>query len=130
MSAIGWGLTFSFTLSSWQAVSAQLYLMGAGNVEYRPMFDYWLRMASAVFGCIGAASALACLRPPSFVTLIRLLGPFHLFLGTVLTHAAIRNHLTMALHPTFVPDITFCFLSGLLIQLPLTMRVNASKCCH
>lgn len=118
-SAVGWGTSLTFTFASWQAVAAKLYLMGAGTIEYRPLLDYWMRMASAAFGCIGIASALACLYRIPFRNLIRLLGPFHFVMGIVLAVAASRNHLTMALHPTFVPDIVFCFFTGTLIQLPL-----------
>jgi len=118
-SAAGWGISFSFTFASWEAVAAQFRLMGAGSIEYRPLLDYWLRMASAAFGCIGIASLLACLRHIAFRNLIRLLGPFHYVMGISLAVAAYRNHLTMALHPTFGPDIVFCFFTGTLIQLPL-----------
>jgi hypothetical protein len=95
--------------------------MGAGMMKYKPLLDYWLRMASATFGCIGVASALACFRPVFFQGLILLLGPLHLFLGVVLTIAAISNHLHTGSHPTFVPDITFCYLTAILIITPLAV---------
>jgi predicted anti-sigma-YlaC factor YlaD len=88
-------------------------------MEYRPLLDYWLKMASATFGCIGIASLCAGMRPHRFEGMIRLLGPFYVFLGVVLTVAAIKNHLSMDAHPTFVADITFCFLTALLISVPL-----------
>ena len=119
ISVIGWGISFFFTFASWADASDQLYVMGAGNIPYRPLLDYWLKMASSVFGCIGIASAIACVRPEPFIGLIRLLVPFHLFVGVTLTVAAYWNHLTPTLHPTFIPDITFCFLVALLIGFPL-----------
>ena len=119
VSFVGWGISFYFTFASWPAAAAQLDGMGAGPIEYRPLLDYWLRMASAVFGCVGLASLAAFFQPHAFVGLIRLLGPFHLVIGATLTAAAIRNHLTPDLHPTFLADITFCFLTALLILLPL-----------
>lgn len=119
VSACGWGISFFFTFSSWTSAAKQLYEMGAHEIQYDPLLDYWLRMASATFGCIGIASALACIRPMGFVGLIRLLGPFHFIIGTTLAIAAHRNHLTSALHPTFIPDIVFCFLAASLIQVPL-----------
>src|SRR4051794_2663979 len=66
VSAAGWGISFYFTFASWSAAADQLYSMGAGVIAYRPMFDYWLKMASSVFGCIGIGSALACWRPRTF----------------------------------------------------------------
>lgn len=119
LSAIGWGISFSFTFTSWSTASNQLYDMGAKHIADDPLLDYWLKMASSVFGCIGLASALACFKPQTFAGLIALLGPFHFFVGTVLAVTACRNGLNPKAHPSFIPDITFCFLTGLLIQLPL-----------
>jgi hypothetical protein len=121
LSSIGWGISFLFTFSTWDSASDQLYVMGAGRLEYRPLLDYWLRMASAAFGCIGIASALACVRPLFFQGLIVLLGPFHLFMGIVLAVSAVNNDLNMEAHPTFVPDITFCFVTAILILVPLAV---------
>jgi predicted anti-sigma-YlaC factor YlaD len=119
LSSIGWGISFLFTFSSWDSASDKLYLMGAGYVGYRPLLDYWLKMASATFGCIGIASALACYRPTLFESLVWLLGPFHAFIGVVLLVSAISNNLNTDRHTTFVADITFCFLTAILISLPL-----------
>jgi hypothetical protein len=119
ISACGWGISFFFTFAPWQTASWQLREMGANEIPYDPLMDYWLRMASCAFGCIGIASVLACLRPEKFTGLIVLLGPFHWIVGTTLVVAATNNHLDPDLHPTFIPDITFCFLAGLLILAPL-----------
>jgi predicted anti-sigma-YlaC factor YlaD len=119
LAAVGWGISFLFTFSSWEAASDQLYLMGAGTIEYRPLLDYWLKMASAAFGCIGIASALACWKPVRFEGLVWLLGPFHAFMGVVLTVSAIQNDLERSQHPMFVADITFCFVAAVLISAPL-----------
>lgn len=118
-SVCGWGISFYFTFAPWPDATAQLMDMGAAEIRYDPLLDYWLRMASVVFGCIGIGSLLAFLRPESFASFIRLLGPFHLIVGATLAIAAWKNHLEPRLHPTFLPDITFCFVTGLLIQIPL-----------
>ena len=125
LSSIGWGVSFVFTFSTWDSASNYLYQMGAGMMQYKPLLDYWLRMASATFGCIGVASALACIRPAFFQGLILLLGPFHIFLGVVLTVAAVGNHLHAVSHATYVADITFCFLTAILIITPLV-----ATCCR
>jgi len=91
------------------------------------MLDYWLRMASAAFGCIGIASGLACLRPVFFQGLILLLGPFHVFVGIVLVAAAVSNHLNTNDHTTFVADITFCFVTAILIIVPLAVTYVRGK---
>ena len=122
LGSVGWGISFYFTFSPWDSASDQLYLMGAGAIEYRPLLDYWLKMASAAFGCIGIASALACARPALFEGLVWLLGPFHWFMGVVLVASAITNHLNPDLHPTFIADITFCFVTAILITVPLAVK--------
>lgn len=127
LSSIGWGISFMFTFSSWDSAADQLYLMGAGRLDYNPLLDYWLKMASASFGCIGIASALACWRPAIFEGLVWLLGPFHAFIGAVLTAAAMVNHLSTDRHPTFVADITFCLITAVLISLPLLMSLRCGK---
>ena len=128
LSACGWGISFFFTFASWGVATEQLQDMGANEIPYDPLLDYWLRMASSAFGCIGIGCALACLRPTGFFGLIRLLGPFHLIVGTTLAIAAYHNQLTPKLHPTFIPDIVFCFVSGILIQIPLLREsVTESK---
>lgn len=119
LSSIGWGISFLFTVSSWESASEHLYLMGADRIEYQPLLDYWLRMASATFGCIGIASAVACIWPARFEGLVCLIGPFHGFIGTVLATSAISNHLKTERHPTFVADITFCYVTALLVSIPL-----------
>lgn len=119
LSSAGWGISFLFTFTSWEFASDQLFLMGAARMDYQPLLDYWLKMASAAFGCLGIASALACAWPERFHGLIMLLGPFHAFMGLVLSVSAKANGLTTDLHPTFAADITFCFLASLLISAPL-----------
>lgn len=126
-SSMGWGISFIFTFSSWDSASNQLYLMGAEPIEYQPLLDYWMKMASAAFGCIGIGSALACMRPVLFRGFILLLGPFHLFVGTVLVVSAGINQLNTEYHPTFVADITFCFITAFLIMTPLAVTLYRSK---
>ena len=53
LSAVGWGIALSFTIATWKGAADYMYTMGAGQVEYRPLMDYWMRMASVVMGCIG-----------------------------------------------------------------------------
>ena len=119
VSAVGWGIALFFTFAPWNAAADQLESMGAGFIPYHPLADYWLKMASAVFGCIGLASAIACFRPQRFESFIRLLGPFHFVIGIILAISAYQNGLNPKVHISFVPDIVFCFLAGTLIQLPL-----------
>ena len=126
LSAVGWGIALSFTFSTWKGAAEYMHTMGAGHVEYRPLMDYWLRMASVVMGCIGLASLLAARKPQSYVSVIRLLGPFHFIVGATLLISALNNGLRVDRHPTFIPDIVFCFLTGILIWFPV-LRAQRAK---
>jgi hypothetical protein len=70
LSACGWCISFFFTFVPWDVAANQLYDMGANKIAYDPLLDYWLRMASSAFGCIGIASALACMWPTRFAGMI------------------------------------------------------------
>jgi hypothetical protein len=115
----GWGISFFFTIESWERAVARLQQMGAEPITYQPLMAYWLKMASAVFGCIGIASGLAFHWPQRFAAVIQLLAPFHLIVGVTLITAAIGNDLSPARQPTFVWDIAFCFTVATLVGLPL-----------
>lgn len=121
LSAVGWGVALTFTFATWGGAADYMYEMGAGRVEYHPLLDYWLRMASVVMGCIGVGSLLAARKPEAYGSLIRLLGPFHVIVGVTLVVAAVKNGLRVGEHPTFIPDIVFCFLCGGMIWLPLIL---------
>ncbi|GAA5127026.1 hypothetical protein JIN84_09235 [Luteolibacter yonseiensis] len=125
LSACGWGISFFFTFAPWQMAADQLWEMGsAERMPYDPQLDYWLRMASSAFGCIGIASALACVSPAKFPGMIRLLGPFHLIVGTTLAVSAHLNHLDPVHHLTYRADITFCFATAFLILAPLVREAR------
>lgn len=130
VSAVGWGISFFFAWTPWAVAADQLDGMGAGAIEYRPLLDYWMRMAGTAFGCLGIVSALACLYPQRFISLIALLGPFHYFMGITLAVSAFRNQLEPSLHPTFIPDIVFCFLVGTLISVPMLRASLTSSRSH
>lgn len=122
LSACGWGISFFFTFAPWQMAADQLWEMGARRMPYDPLLDYWLRMASSAFGCIGIASALACVLPQKFPGMIGLLGPFHLIVGTTLAVSAHLNHLDPEHHFTYRADITFCFVTSFLLIVPLVRK--------
>lgn len=123
----GWGISFAFLFSPWEASVTQLQSMGLSDLTYEPILDYWLRMAAATFGCVGMAAGLACWKPERFRILIQLLGPFHLFLGIVLLVAAQQNALRSDIHTSYVVDIPFCFLVGVLLLIPTLTNARRLK---
>lgn len=122
LGACGWIISFFFTFAPWDMARDQLYEMGSRPLRHDPMLDYWMRMASATFGCIGILLGIVCARPTGFLPLIKLLGPFHFLIGTILLVSAINNRLSPPQHVSFIADITFCFVTGLFIQIPLLLE--------
>src|SRR5262245_21909891 len=84
ISAFGWSISFYFTFHMWPEAVEWLYGMGAGPIDYQPLLGYWLKMASAVFGCIGVVAALAAFRPGRYVAIIHFLAWLHLVVGVTL----------------------------------------------
>lgn len=119
--ACGWIISFFFTFVPSDMARNQLYEMGSRPLRHDPMLDYWMRMASATFGCIGILLAIICARPSRFIPLIKLLGPFHFIMGAILLVSALNNHLAPPQHTSFIADIAFCFITALLIQFPLVL---------
>lgn len=124
LSAFGWGLSFVFTIEPWNSAVLRLYQMGAETIAYQPLLAYWLKMASAVFGCLGVASAVCFMRTERMIEVIRLLVPLHLIVGITLVSSAVSNKLDPAVHKSFVADISFCFLTAALIGVPLAIQAR------
>ena len=124
LSAFGWGLSFVFTIEPWDRAVLRLYQMGAEQIPYQPLLAYWLKMASAVFGCLGVASAVCFMRTERMIEVIRLLVPLHLIVGITLIGSAMSSKLDPAIHKSFVADITFCFVTAGLIGVPLAIQAR------
>lgn len=126
-STIGWGIAFVFTVLPWQQAVERLYVMGATPLAYEPLLAYWLKMSSAVFGCIGLASLVCFRRTERMLDTVRLLVPLHLIVGSVLIWAAFENHLDPAVHHSFLFDIAFCFVTAALIGVPLAIQARRMR---
>jgi hypothetical protein len=127
LSAFGWGLSFVFTIEPWNRAVLRLYQMGAEQIPYQPLLAYWLKMASAVFGCLGVASAICFMRTERMIEVIRLLVPLHLVVGITLVCSAASNKLDPAIHKSFVADIAFCFVVAGLIGVPLAIQARRRR---
>lgn len=112
LGAIGWGSSIIFVVSSWEFYNNILAAIGASPVPYKPMFDYWLKMASIVFVCFGILFLLAFLNIEKYKAIIPVLGLFSIIIGSVLLFAAISNNLNLNQHLAFVVDVFFCYFVG------------------
>lgn len=112
LAASGWAISFIFTFSSWRRGVDILSHMGADFIKYQGVLDYWLKMASSVFGCIGIIYFICYLYPDENVKTIRFLSGLSIFVGTILVYAAIKNNLVYPNQPTFPIDIAFCYFTG------------------
>jgi len=112
---LGWFISFIFTFSSWEFSTKILYGMGAKNIEYQPLLDYWLKMASSAFGCLGLLFFAAYRNNNQYKNLIPLLGYGSIFIGIILLISGMNNSLKADLHPTRYIDLLFCFGVGTLI---------------
>jgi hypothetical protein len=86
--------------------------MGAGIIKYQGVLDYWLKMASSTFGCLGVIYFICFLYPDENWRTIRYLSCLSIFVGTTLVYSVIQNGLTYPDQPTFPIDIGFCLFTG------------------
>jgi hypothetical protein len=75
-----------------------------------PMYDYWLRMASSVFGFLGVLFLILAIRPEKFANVLPLAGCFMLLEGIVLLVHGLRLHLPLT---PMAGDVSFCLLCGI-----------------
>jgi len=114
----GWLISFAFTFTSWAHSHEQLVQMGMQPMAHQPLLNYWLKMASAAFGCLGIIFLITSYRPEKFKHLNYMLAGLSAFVGSVILFTALSENLTHAQHPTFIIDIIFCYLTATLIFLP------------
>jgi len=89
--------------------------MGAQEIEYQPLLGYWLKMASATFGCLGLMFFVCLLNPSKHYLTSRLLAFLSIAVGIVILVSSFANELSPSRHPTYIADIVFCFLVGITI---------------
>lgn len=122
----GWFVSFFFTFTSWSVSENILHGMGAEKIAYQPLLDYWLKMASSAFGCIGIMYFICFLNPKRYFYTINLLSYMSIFVGAVISYSAIKNKLSYPAHPTFIIDIIFCFYVGV-VSLYFNYSINRDK---
>jgi hypothetical protein len=110
LATITWGAAIPAVFMSWDAATAAMAGLGAGQVSYDKMLDYWLRMGAGAFGLIGGLFLLPTIRPRKFRAFIPWLGLFAMVEGLVLLVHGLR----LGLGPwPFYGDVAACLVSGI-----------------
>ena len=107
--AIAWGVSVFGVFSTWDAAADALRGLGAKPIEYDPMLDYWLRMASGAFALVGIGYLLLAINPRKYAVILPWAGWLMILEGAVLAFHGFR----LGLPPfPFYGDIGACFLGG------------------
>jgi len=106
----GWLISVFAIFLPWDLALIGLENLGAQNISYDLMLNYWLRMAAGAFTIIGVIFGLSGLNPAKFCNIIPVLGWMSIFEGIVLAVHGIR----LGLNPLpFVYDAVFCLFVGI-----------------
>lgn len=108
-SAFAWGASVFGVFASWPVAMEALQGFGAGSINYDPMLDYWLRMATGVFTLVGVLFLVLAIRPQQHRTIIPWFGGLMLIEGVVLLVHGLRLHLPPL---PFVADALACLGAG------------------
>ena len=108
--ALGWGISIVGVFLPWSIAREALIGLGAIDIPFDPMLDYWLRMAAGGFFIIGVMFGVAGWNPEKYQVLIPLLGWLSILEGIILT----IHGLILGLQPfPFYGDISFCLFIGI-----------------
>jgi len=107
--AFAWGVSALGVFSTWDAAVQALQGMGAKQISYDRMLDYWLRMASGAFTLVGVGYLLLAINPRKHASILPWSGWLMVVEGGVLAVHGFR----LGLPPfPFYGDIAACFVGG------------------
>lgn len=117
--AIAWGVSVYGVFASWDAAANALHGLGAGEIAYDRMLDYWLRMAAGAFALVGLGYLMVAINPRRHAAILHWFGWCMILEGAVL----LLHGLRLGLPPfPFYGDVTACFGGGVAI---LVLRKSA-----
>lgn len=109
VSAIIWGVAVPGIFIKWANASEILQGLGAKEITYDPMLDYWLRMAAGAFTMIGCLFLILMVRAHKHLKILPWFGLLMIFEGAILLAHGIR----LKLPPfPFYSDSTACLVAG------------------
>ena len=119
--AFAWGVSAFGVFSTWDGAAQALQGMGAKQIAYDRMLDYWLRMASGAFTLVGLGYLLLAINPRKHASMLPWSGWLMVIEGIVLAVHGFR----LGLPPfPFYGDIAACFTGGAAI---LALRKSATQ---
>ena len=93
----------------WETAAGALQGMGAKPINYDPMLDYWLRMASGAFALVGTGYLFLAVNPRKFAVMLPWFGWIMVLEGIVLLSHGLR----LGLSPfPFAGDVSASFAGG------------------
>ena len=112
--ALVWGVAVYGVFAHWDNAAGALRILGATEIAYQPLLDYWLRMAAGAFTLIGFSYLMVSVNPRKYAAVIVWLGWLMVMEGLVLLTHGIR--IGLAPFP-FYGDVTACLGGGSAILL-------------
>jgi hypothetical protein len=112
LAAVGWGISIAGLLVSSSTAFELLNGMGADDLAYNPMVDYWLRMTAFAFTAIGLQFLVVAIWWRRRATWAWWAAVFQVLGGVVLLVSADRIGLASG---NFHADVLFCFSTGFLM---------------
>jgi len=107
--AVAWGVSVYGVFASWDGAADALRGLGAGEIAYDPMLDYWLRMAAGAFALVGVGYLTVAVHPRKYAVTLHWFGWLMILEGGVLLVHGVR----LGLPPfPFYGDLTACFGGG------------------
>lgn len=107
--ALAWGVSIIGVFLTWSTAVEALQGLGARNISYDRMLDYWLRMTAGAFALIGCWYFVLMLWPQRFHKAVPWFGGFMLVEGMILLVHGLR----LSLPPfPFYADTSACLVCG------------------
>lgn len=109
LAALTWGVSIAGVFITWDMAAEVMQAMGARDIRFDRMLDYWLRMASGAFALLGCWYLVLMIAPRKFASVIPWFGILMLVEGCILLFHGMR----LSLPPLpFYGDVAACFIAG------------------
>ncbi len=109
-SGFAWAVSVAGVFLPWKDAASLLEGLGAKSIEYDPMLDYWLRMASGAFTLVGLVFIALAWNPRRWAIMIPFFGWIMVLEGVILLCHGWRLHLPLF---PFMADVSACLFAGI-----------------